>query len=170
MDSAAPPEDRPTLIDLGFQLGYVCAYQLMRVYWRLRKPTTHGALVAIWCRGQVLLVRNSYVRYYSSPGGYLHQGETARDAAVRELKEEIGVVVKPEQLVQSLEVTHDWEGKRDHVVIFSLELDERPVVRVDHREVVEAFWFQPEQVEPERVFPPLKQAISEFSRNSGAQA
>jgi len=165
METAAHSEHRPTAVDLGFQVAYVCAYRLMRMYWRLRRPVTHGALVAIWCRGQVLLVRNSYVPYYSSPGGYLHRGETAREAAVRELREEIGVEVKPEQLVQSLELTHDWEGKRDHVVIFTLELDERPSVQVDHREVVEAFWFSPEQVAPENVFPPLKRVIGEFARS-----
>ena len=161
MDSASKHGQRPTVVDLGFQAGYVCAYQLMRMYWRLRRPTTHGALVAIWVHGQVLLVRNSYVPYYSSPGGYLNQGETAREAAVRELREEVGIAVVPGQLEQALEVTHDWEGKHDHVVIFTLELEERPNIQVDHREVVEAFWFDPEQIAGENVFPPLKQAIAD---------
>jgi len=152
---------RPNLIDLGFQLAYVCAYQLMRTYWRLRRPTTHGALVAIFCQGQVLLVRNSYVPYYSAPGGYLQKGESARSAARRELLEEVGVDVSEDKLKQALEVTHSWEGKQDHVVIFTLEVDRRPGVQVDHREVVEAFWFTPEQVAQNNVFPPLKQAILE---------
>ena len=70
----------------------------------------------------------------------------------------------PAWLTQVLELTHDWEGRRDHVVIFSLELAERPIVQVDYREVVEAFWFEPEQVARSDVFPPLKQAIAQKKR------
>ncbi len=158
--------ERPTRLDLALQLGYLCAYQLMRAYWRLRRPTTHGALVAIFCRGQVLMVRNSYVSYYSAPGGYLRSHETAREAAVRELCEEIGLAVNPSQLELALEVTHDWEGKQDHVAIFTLDVDERPTVRVDHREVVEAFWFSPQQVADNDVFPPLKQVIEKRAKAS----
>ena len=145
------------------------AYQLMRAYWHLRKPTTHGALVTVWCRGQVLLVRNSYVPYYSAPGGYLHAHETAREAALRELREEIGLDVTPEKLAHALETTHDWAGRRDHVVIFTLDLDERPQVRLDYREVVEAFWFKPEEVARSDVFPPLKHAIEEYARKLKAR-
>jgi 8-oxo-dGTP diphosphatase len=155
---------RPNLVDLAYQLGYFGAYRLVRLYWKARRPLTHGALVALWCEGRVLLVRNSYVGYYSAPGGYLRPGETARDAAVRELREEVGVVVDPARLVQSVEVTHDWEGRRDHVVVFSLEVTERPVVHVDYREVVEAFWFEPHEVARSEVFPPLKQAIAEHAQ------
>ena len=158
--------ERPTPFDLALQLGYVCAYQLMRAYWRLRRPTTHGALVAIFCRGQVLLVRNSYLSYYSAPGGYLRSHETACEAALRELREEIGLSVSANQLELGLEVTHDWEGKQDHVAIFTLDLSERPKVSVDHREVVEAFWFSPEQVAANDVFPPLKQVIEARAKAS----
>jgi 8-oxo-dGTP diphosphatase len=155
---------RPTWLDLAFQLGYMGAYQLMRAYWHLRKPVTHGALVTVWCRGHVLLVRNSYVSYYSAPGGYLHGHETAREAALRELREEIGLSAAPEQLAHTLETTHLWEGKRDHVVIFALDVEERPPVRLDYREVVEAYWFKPEEVARSDVFPPLKHAIEERAR------
>ncbi|HEY6880534.1 MAG TPA: NUDIX hydrolase [Polyangiales bacterium] len=132
----------------------------MRSYWKLRRPTTHGALVAIWSRGEVLLVKNSYVPYYSAPGGYLQPGETGRDAALRELAEEVAVFVRPEQLELAADVTHDWEGKRDHVQVFNLSIEQRPEVRIDHREVVAARWLTPGQVVELNVFPPLKRVIT----------
>jgi 8-oxo-dGTP diphosphatase len=132
----------------------------MRAYWGLRKPLTHGALIALWHDGEVLLVRNSYVPYYSAPGGYVRSNEEARAAAVRELQEEVGLHVQPEQLVLALELTQDWENKRDHVKIFNLDLAERPIVHIDHREVIEAAWFKPEQAVALRLFPPLKQVIA----------
>lgn len=156
----AAQKARASLVDRAFQLGYQVAYQLMRTWWRVRKPTTNGALVAIWSRGQVLLVRNSYVPYYSAPGGYVRPAESGRDAALRELLEEIGVTVRPEDLELALDVTHDWEGKRDHVQIFNLRVAERPAVHIDHREVIEAAWFDPKQVLQLNVFPPLRRVIA----------
>jgi ADP-ribose pyrophosphatase YjhB (NUDIX family) len=150
----------PSLRDRVVQLFYFVAYRAMRVYWRVRHPSTKGALVAIWSRGQVLLVRNSYLRYYSAPGGYVRPQENAREAALRELLEEVGMSARAEDLELALDVTHEWEGKRDHVQIFNLKVDERPVLRIDHREVVEAAWFAPGDVLGLDVFPPLKRAIA----------
>ena len=150
---------RPTLVDRSFQLAYVCAYKVMRSYWTVRHPTTHGALVMLWNAGQVLLVRNSYVPFYGLPGGYLRNGETARDAAVRELLEEVGLELAPERLQPVLEETHDWEGKRDHVQIFSVDLVERPRIAIDHREVVDASWWNPEGALALTLFPPLRRAL-----------
>jgi 8-oxo-dGTP pyrophosphatase MutT (NUDIX family) len=152
-------DSKPTLLDRGFQLAYVCAYRLMRTYWKLRRPTTHGALVTIWNRGEVLLVRNSYVPYYSLPGGYLHGGEASRNAALRELKEEVGIDAAAADLKLEIDETHEWEGKHDHVEIFSLEVDERPAIAVDHREVIEASWFTPERALTLNLFPPLRRVI-----------
>lgn len=149
----------PTLVDRGFQLAYVCAYQAMRAYWRVRKPTTHGTLIALWNRDEVLLVRNSYVPYYCLPGGYLHRGETAREAAVRELREEVGISTDAAGLELVLDKTHDWEGKHDHVQIFTLDLPTRPTIEVDHREVVEADWWPAEKALALELFPPLREVI-----------
>lgn len=159
--STATSPTAATPIDRAFQLGYKLAYRLMRTAWRLTNPLTHGALVLIWSRGEVLLVRNSYVSYYSAPGGFVKSGEDAREAARRELLEEVGLDVPPEALSLALELTHPWEYKRDHVKIFELTLDERPVVNVDHREVVEALWVSPEEALQRNVFPPLKRVILE---------
>ena len=160
-------KSEPTLVDRGFQLAYVCAYRAMRAYWKVRHPTTHGTLVALWNRNEVLLVRNSYVPYYCLPGGYLRRGETARDAAVRELREEVGITTDAQALDLVLEITHEWEGKRDHVQIFALELPSRPAVDVDHREVVEADWWSPDRALGLELFPPLREVI-ERRRAGGA--
>jgi ADP-ribose pyrophosphatase YjhB (NUDIX family) len=149
----------PTLVDRGYQLAYVCAYRLMRTYWKITHPTTHGTLVALWNRGEILLVRNSYVRFYSLPGGYLRKGESPRQAVVRELSEEVGVTARSEDLSLELEETHEWEGKLDHVQIFGIELPERPVIAVDQREVVEAAWWSPERALSLELFPPLRRVL-----------
>lgn len=157
----AVPGRSPTPIDRTFQLGFKVAYQVLRNYWRVRRPTTHGALVLLWNAGEVLLVRNSYVPWYSAPGGFVKRGEEARAAALRELTEEVGLRVQDEQLRLALEVTFPWEFKQDHVKIFDVELAERPTIRVDQREVIEAVWLKPEVAVTLNVFPPLKAAIQQ---------
>jgi 8-oxo-dGTP diphosphatase len=158
-----------TIVDRAFQLAYVCAYRLMRTYWRIRRPTTNGALVTLWHDGKVLLVRNSYVPYYSLPGGYVGRGENGRAAAARELVEEVGLSAAPEQLELVLDVTHEWEGKHDHVQIFSLDLRERPEVKVDHREVIAAEWVAPEAALALDLFPPLRTVIERRLADSAAK-
>jgi 8-oxo-dGTP pyrophosphatase MutT (NUDIX family) len=78
---------------------------------------------------------------------------------VRELREEVGVTAQPEQLARVLDKHHDWEGKRDHVEIFALELPSRVDVAVDHREVVEATWWAPDRALSLRLFPPVRQML-----------
>ncbi|HEY0715608.1 MAG TPA: NUDIX hydrolase [Polyangia bacterium] len=148
-------------MDWGFRVAYRCAYQMLRLYWRLARPHTHGALVTIWCEERVLLVQNSYLPCWSLPGGSVRARESARQAAVRELREEIGLAINEEVLVPVLDVVHEWEGKFDHVEIFALALTSPPVVSVDNREVVEARFFAPAEALQLPLFPPLRTAISQ---------
>jgi ADP-ribose pyrophosphatase YjhB (NUDIX family) len=134
---------------------------MMRTYWKLRHPTKHGSLVAVWAGGEVLLVRNSYVPYYCLPGGYVRGSETARQAAMRELAEEVGLTVRDDELELVLEETNDWEGKRDHVHIFELNVMARPQVKVDHREVVDGSWWTPDRALSLDLFPPVRRAIEQ---------
>jgi 8-oxo-dGTP diphosphatase len=169
-DSAvASRDERPNAVDLCFQLGYRLAYQLMRGYWALRRPSTHGALVVLWHQGELLLVQNSYVPYRSLPGGYVARNETSRDAAIRELREEIGIAAQPDELQKVYDEVKDWEGKRDHVEIFSLELSGRPTIRIDHREVVAAEWFAPERALAQNLFPPIRKIIEQRLRERAEQ-
>jgi ADP-ribose pyrophosphatase YjhB (NUDIX family) len=147
------------VLDLLFRVAYRCAYRVMRVYWRVAHPRTHGALVAVWSRGEVLLVRNSYVPYHSLPGGYVRRGEVARDAAARELLEETGLRVEPAKLSLALALRHEWEGKRELVEVFELEAPERPAVRADMREVVEVSFRAVDEALALDLFPPIREVL-----------
>ncbi len=92
-------------------------YELYRL---IRRPHTHGALVAIWQNNQVLMVQTSYRRGYCLPGGGLHPGESAREAAVRELNEELGLAIENSWLQEPWTITEQQRGGRNTVTIFSL--------------------------------------------------
>jgi 8-oxo-dGTP pyrophosphatase MutT (NUDIX family) len=155
------------VIDLLYRVAYRCAYRTMRVYWGALHPNTHGALVAVWHDGEVLLVKNSYVPYYSLPGGYVRRTETGREAALRELLEETGMRVAPSDLKPALDEVHDWEGKREHIEIFEVDAAQRPTVNVDHREVVSAQFHPPRQALELDLFPPLRKVIERRMLSGG---
>lgn len=69
-----------------------------------RRPPLFGPTVAACAlvRGDQTLVaqriRGAYKGYDEVPGGKVERGESPRDAAVREMREELGVRIKPQDL------------------------------------------------------------------------
>ena len=109
--------------------------------WRLVvRPHTHGALVAIWYQDQVLLVETSYRQNWGLPGGGIAGGETARQAAVRELAEELGLVVQPEELLNPWTISERGLGGLNTVTIYELEARELPKLVIDGLEIVSCHW------------------------------
>lgn len=116
------------------------AYPLRKLYWRLAKPEGHGVKVMAFNKaGQLLLVRHSYGRsdLWMLPGGAIDKGEEAIDAAIRELKEETALDAR--DLTFFAHYHNEWEGKRDHVTLFTCEVLGAPVI--DQEEIIEARFF-----------------------------
>ena len=60
--------------------------------WFFTRPVTLGAhAVALTPAGEVVLIRHTYRRGWRLPGGGVEPGEDARAAALRELREEVGL-------------------------------------------------------------------------------
>lgn len=70
-------------------------------------------------------------------------GETPEKAAQRELAEEVGIAASALQPVGA--VCGLWEGRRDRVHLFELQLDRMPTLRLDNREIVAARFTPVEQ-------------------------
>jgi 8-oxo-dGTP diphosphatase len=155
--------------DRFFQLAYAAAYRMLRVWWFLRRPKHLGALVALWHDGELLMVRSSYRGRWDLPGGGVHRGEDGRDAAVREIREEVGLVLDAAALrpAQSGEIF--WEHRHDYVTIFEIAMGERPVPRVDAREIIEARFRAPAMVGDEEVTPHIARYLGRF-RAAGSRA
>ena len=114
--------------------------------WRwLVRPHTHGALVAIWHGEELLLVKTSYRRSWGLPGGGIGKHETAQQAAVRELREEIGLTVQQEQLLTPWTMTERVAHGLNTVTIFAVEASERPKVVIDGLEIVAWHWLSREE-------------------------
>jgi len=129
-----------TFTDSLYRILYQFAYPVMKLYWHFFKQATHGAQVAVWVDNSVLLIRNSYRSEYCFPGGHINQNETALQAAVRELREETGIHVNAKQLQQIKKITFQRNGVTCTDRIFKCQLNTIPNIKIDNREVVEAFF------------------------------
>jgi 8-oxo-dGTP diphosphatase len=148
------------LIDKGFQAAYWVAHRMLRAYWFVKHPQTHGALVALWHGGEVLVVKNSYRTHYTLPGGYVHPGESPANAGARELREEVGINCDPESLTLAYEGQHPFEFRRDALVILETDVAARPTPTVDNREVVWAGFKSPTELMNMSIVPHLREYLS----------
>ncbi|MGI4951854.1 MAG: NUDIX domain-containing protein [Janthinobacterium lividum] len=132
-------QEPPTPWDRAWQTAYRLAYPVALAWWALRRPRHQGALACIRVGGAVLLIRQSYRRAWTLPGGGVHPGETPEAAVRRELLEELRL---PAHALQpGAVVCGTWSNRQEEVHVFELPLDRLPPLRLDNREVVEARLF-----------------------------
>jgi 8-oxo-dGTP pyrophosphatase MutT (NUDIX family) len=69
------------------------AYQVLRLAWFVRRPRTFGAhALALTPERKLILVKLRYAPGWRLPGGGRDSSEEAEQAALRELREEIGMI------------------------------------------------------------------------------
>jgi len=107
----------------------------------MRGMTLGVRVVAVDGQGRVLLVRHTYLPGWWLPGGGVDRGETTAQAAVRELREEAGLIaMEPPRLISVHSNERFFRG--DHVLVYRLDAFE--VGPSDSRGEIEAVdWFDP---------------------------
>ena len=127
---------------------------------RLRAPISLGVrLLALNDRGEVLLVRHTYLPGLTLPGGGVDPGETAREAAMREAEEEAGLdFAEPPELFH-LYLNRALEN-RDHVALFVARDVRQPK---SPRRSAEILWtgFRAPDALPDDVTPATRRRIAE---------
>ncbi len=130
-------------MDWLFRVGYWAAYRLLRSWWFVSRPTHTGANIAVWHDGKLLVVRHAYQHGLLLPGGSVRRGEDARATAQRELREEVGLSVRPSDLRPPQISVAQVASRHDTTHIFELHLNQAPKLRIDRREIMDAQFMAP---------------------------
>ncbi len=92
----------------------------------MEKEERYRSLVAVYVmvvndRDEILLLRRANTGYrngqYDMPAGHLEEGETLRQATLRELKEETGLIASEDHL-EFIELLHRFCGDRVYLDVF----------------------------------------------------
>jgi ADP-ribose pyrophosphatase YjhB (NUDIX family) len=116
--------------------AYRLAFALMTLWWFVRRPSARGACVAIHDGERILVVRVSYRSGYALPGGGIAPGETPREAALRELREEVGLRPPPGRLEVVAEIAGEEQWRQISTVLFDWRPESLPAPQIDGREIV----------------------------------
>ena len=108
-------------IDSLLRVPLTLANQLLKLGWLVRRPRTFGAhALALSPERKVILVKLRYAPGWRLPGGGRREGENPRDAVLRELGEEIGMISHGQvRLAAELEERTDY--KRDLAALLIVE-------------------------------------------------
>jgi RimJ/RimL family protein N-acetyltransferase/ADP-ribose pyrophosphatase YjhB (NUDIX family) len=115
-----------------------------------------GVNIAIFDGGRVLLTQREDFHVWCLPGGHVDANETAAQAALREAREETGLVVELTRLV-GVYSTPRWGSGGAHILVFAA----RPVAGAwapQAAEVLAMDWFDPLQP-PEPLMWPHRQRL-----------
>jgi ADP-ribose pyrophosphatase YjhB (NUDIX family) len=137
-------------------------YGLCRLFWQIARPITVGVRCVLDREGKLLLVRHTYQRSWYLPGGGVKRGETLEQAMRREAAEEVGAQLGALELLGVY--SNFWEGKSDHVAVFS-STDGTLTGEMDG-EIERFAWFSPAAL-PKDVSPGTKRRIREYVEGSG---
>ncbi|HZC73723.1 MAG TPA: NUDIX hydrolase [Jatrophihabitans sp.] len=121
--------------------------------WLAKAKYTHGAIVIVRNEsGDVLLVQERLRerQYWGLPGGFMRVHETPLRAAVRELREEVGLEIAESALERLDEYHQPWAWHYDH--LFALTVHPPNATGGTSRELRGHGWF------PANDLPPLTRA------------
>ena len=114
---------------------------------------------------RIALVRRAIEPGYGKwvfPGGYADRGEQLERAAVREAREEAGLDVRVDRLIN----IYSYEGRTPVVVVYAATMTGGSLACDD--EGLEAKFFEPEAIPwDELAFPSTRDALREFLARSG---
>jgi 8-oxo-dGTP pyrophosphatase MutT (NUDIX family) len=130
------------------RLAFRAAATLLKPYHRQTRGLTLGTRTAVIdSEARVLLVRHTYAPGWLFPGGGVERGETVVAAALRELREEAGIVAEEEPLLHGL-FLNDREFPGDHVACFVVRRFTQ-VAAARSLEIAEARFFATTGLPPE---------------------
>ncbi|MGH3426452.1 MAG: NUDIX hydrolase [Pseudonocardiaceae bacterium] len=119
--------------------------------WERRLPMP-ASLIVVRFEDSVLMLFNPWRRQWELPGGRRESGETARQAAVRELAEETGIGPVDLNFVAVAECDLRGPSRREYTAIYRTDLRDAPQLVVNE-EALAFLWWDPQSSATEQMNP-----------------
>lgn len=103
-----------------------------------------ASLVVLWCRGECLMVFNTFRKAWELPGGMLDPGESARDAAIRELAEESGQRADSLEFAGAARIRVAPDQRLEYLAIYRGEIA-TPQPFTPNDEMSDSTWWDPSE-------------------------
>jgi len=136
-----PIHDRAGNALVGFR--FVAEEELPRLVVNLPMP---ASLVGVNCAAAVLLMFDSWRKQWELPGGMRELGETARQPAVRELREETGLDLADLILTGVAEFDLTKPARRELLAVYRAQLEVMPELTVNDEALAFRWWSPSEPV------------------------
>lgn len=101
-------------------------------------PRTAAGVIFTDRRARVLMVHTTYKDYWDIPGGYVEPGESPREAALREVREELGLSIVVTKLLAVDWAPSEAEGDKLLFLFAGPELPEDVAFEFSDGEIDEA--------------------------------
>jgi 8-oxo-dGTP pyrophosphatase MutT (NUDIX family) len=102
-----------------------------------------ASLVVVRLEDSVLIIFNSWRRQWELPGGKREPGETARQAAMRELAEETGIEAVNMDFVAVAECDLQRPNRREYTALYRTDLQMAPQLVIND-EALAFLWWNPQ--------------------------
>lgn len=135
---------------------------MARLWWFIRRPSSRGVMVALWHDDTLLCLQSSYRPLLTLPGGFVDKGESAQQAAQRELCEELHISLE----IPATPVWHNtlyFESRQDQVSIFELQLPHALPYKIRRGEILWARYLTMEQIQGHLLMPHLQDYLHQRS-------
>ena len=133
--AALPIRDRAGNALVGFRV--VAEEELTRLGEQVALP---ASLVVVTLADAVLMVFDSWRKHWELPGGMREPGETARQAATRELREETGIHAADMTFAAVAEFDLTEPERRELLAIYRLRLHAAPRLTANDEALAFQWW------------------------------
>ena len=137
---------------VGYYLGYPVLALLLNKDARTRVVIRHNH--------QVLLVKSWLGNgAWDLPGGGLHKAEAPLQGALREVQEEIGIDLGSYEVKMIKTLNFKFGLIRYKAHYFEATLENKPKLKLQKLEIIDAQWFDPDQIKDIKLNPQLRYII-----------
>ncbi len=110
-------------------------------------------------KDEILLVRNWLgTQQWSLPGGGVGNNETSRNGMQRELREELGIDIRPKHYQRLLKTRQKEHGAEFVAIVFQINLKSRVEFQIEKNELIEASWHKVSSL-PDNLHPLVVHAL-----------